>query len=125
MAVSQLNLNPCIPDISHTFMHALYGHCLPFPIIDFGDLRRHCRITIRPGMQDRPSGTSNESRARQGEDGLSGFMLNDSINRMFVDGRGNIVRAGQQELEEDGRDDNTELMKTLAKSFNNFPVLVS
>lgn len=122
MAVSRCHMDPFIP---HTFMHALCRHCLPFPVIDFVDLRRHCRLTIRSGMQDSPSGSSNESRARQGGDGLPGFMLNDSISRVFVDGRGNIVRTGQQELDEEGRNEDTDLMKTLAKSFKNFPVLVS
>lgn len=89
-------------------------------------------LTIRPGTQDQrrhPSWSSNESRAGQGGDGLSGFMLNESISqlteRVFVDGRGNIVRTGQRESDEDGRDEDAELMTTLAKSFKKFPALVS
>ena len=85
-----------------------------------------------PPTQDErrdPSWSSNEGRIGQGDRRFGGFLLGEdrghANGRVFVDAQGNVVRMTQREAEQNDEEEKSDVMKAMAKSFENFPWLVS
>ncbi|CAN0376393.1 unnamed protein product [Ascophyllum nodosum] len=74
-----------------------------------------------------PSWSSNEGRIGQGDRRFGGFLLGEdrghANGRVFVDAQGNVVRMTQREAEQNDEEEKSDVMKAMAKSFENFPWL--